>query len=240
MVKAPVDFAWILSEHLKLEAELLLTLTDIKHFISTDDKKVPLKNVYIDMKSKKIDQLVCQVGSLFSRRNILVAPVLVDYRFDPKFGYHFELAVSKDKLQSFRDQSAIPTYSEAKFQEKIAGSRSVDPEDNYDPVDEANHIYSLLELLTYEVQSPENNYGRFTDFIVDVDSLELKFLVIDVGINFHPQLKIIPIDKMMYVDWFTNSIMVNLRGVLGRDLAPLSTQSLYRYHDHEVPPMVLN
>jgi hypothetical protein len=210
---------------------LLLTLDQIDFFYSTDNKKVKLKDVYIDIKNQKIDQFVCQVGNLFPT-NVLVSPLLIEHRYDLNSEVYFQLFSSKERLKDFRNQNEVQTYLEECRNGQRENINWLDSIKFTSTEKIENNLYSLSELTNYSVDGPDYNYGVFKDFVFNVENLELKFIVVDIGDAYLNDFKIIPIGLLEAVDWATGSVMINLKDTPNESLIPLPSKFINREEEY--------
>lgn len=153
-------------------------------------------DLYLDDETWMVRYVVVDAGDLLSHRPVLVPPVTVlsvdkshpvlevglkieQVRNSPHIDR--DSPVSRQQEKAYSDYYGIPYYW---LSRGAAWASPVHPQGEdlaADPAADMGdpHLRSAKELLRYDVQAVDAGVGAVQDLLVDVDSWELRYLVVD-------------------------------------------------------------
>jgi sporulation protein YlmC with PRC-barrel domain len=184
---------------------MLRSLKEMERYTvsATDGDVGTVVNFLVDDEHWVVRYLVVEIGGLFNKRRVLVSPV--------SFGRvewssrRFHLALTKGKVadspsvdadkpvsrQHEREHSAYYGYrhywgASGRWGVGTRPSLLVDGPGNDPPAEQPEksgdvHLRSAKELLGYHIQGSDGSIGHIADFIVDDETWEVRFLVVDTS-----------------------------------------------------------
>jgi len=185
---------------------MLRSLNDLEHYTvsATDGDVGNVSNFLMDDDRWVIRYLVVTTGGFFSERKVLISPVAFGQA--EWASQRFQLDLTRDKIlhspdvdtdqpvsrQHERDQfryygypdywgsSGIWGMSGAPGPLAAAGVAEKPPAQHQGASDD-QHLRSVREVCGYHIQGSDDSIGHIQDFIVDDETWEVRYLVIDTS-----------------------------------------------------------
>lgn len=143
---------------------MLLCLQDLKGYtvVATDGEIGAVADFYFDDLQWNLRYAVIEVGQWLAPRKVLITPAVFD-RLPDHNHKTFSVSISREHVSD----------------------PNREPEISFDP-----HLYSAKTVKGYSVQTSDKFAGHVADFIVEIESWKIRYLVVDNG-NWLPSRKCI-------------------------------------------------
>jgi hypothetical protein len=205
--------------------------------VTTDGKEHQVCGLLFDDRSWTISFLAASAGSWLSRRQVLISTSSTE---EPDWTKkviaatltHQELAkcadVSSVKPVSQQQQLALKKYfgwpdSEPKSYLPAAlvpAQREFPAQANDDP-----HLRNTMDLLGYEVWSPDRRFGILSDFIMEPNSWHIKYLSVKVGDWVYHEERFVPTLDVQSISWGTHRVTLNSPSLISSHTVPFGHDS---------------
>lgn len=218
---------------------MLHTVSSIKGYLlaAEDGHLGKVKDVYLEEGTWAVRYLVVNTGTWLPSRDVLLPPRAIGHIDDGRES--IEVHLTKDKIKGAPDISSAPTVSRQLEHEYFAyydwpaywtglGAYGVAPYNVGDlppsaerpvktrePAAEAAEprLRSVKELIGYHVEATDGEIGHIDDFVVDDDSWEMRYLVVETR-NWWPGKKVmIPPQTIEQISWDLKQVFL----VISRD-----------------------
>jgi sporulation protein YlmC with PRC-barrel domain len=184
---------------------MLRSLKDIERYkVSASDGDIgDVENFLLDDKHWVVRYLIVDTGGFFDGRRVLISPI--SFRDVDWLTKRFHLALTKDKVQNSPSvnvdkpvtrQHELDYYGHYRYPHywgsswywgsgntpsKLANGKWTKSAE--DPSDDAAdvHLRSVNEVRGYYIQGSDGPIGHVEDFIVDDETWEVRYLVIDTS-----------------------------------------------------------
>jgi sporulation protein YlmC with PRC-barrel domain len=193
---------------------------------ATDDDIGKLDDFYFDDESWTIRYLVVETGNWLLNRKVLISPFALSSADLPKERLHVTLTkkqveespgidtdkpVSRQHEASFHDYYDYPYYWSGPFlwgpspQPRLPIETQRVIEKALAKSEETNdvHLRSANEVTGYHIAATDGDIGHVEDFIVDAETWEIRYLVVDTQ-NWWPGKKVLVaplwIDRVSWID----------------------------------------
>ena len=201
------------------------------HMGATDGEIGKVKDFYFDDESWTVRYLVVKTGNLFSNKKVLISPTAIGSpEFDEKIfpiGHTIEQIknspdidtekpVSRQHEMDLNRYYSWPQYWGAGFYGSgAAGMVTPAPVDkyDYDTTNEGNndqHLHSADEVEGYKIHALDGEIGKVKNFIVDDQTWEIRFIVVDTGHWIGGKSVLISPAWIREVQWDNSAVVVDL------------------------------
>jgi hypothetical protein len=214
---------------------MLRSLKDFEGYAisATDGDIGGAVNFLIDDERWTVRYLVAKTGTFFDERQVLISPI--SFRETNAITRKFHVALTRDKVkhspgidadkpvsrQHEQEYSRYYGYSHywgyagswgmGSFPGLLAVGEQADerPYDRKEPAGD-QHLRSAAELRRYHVQGTDGAIGHVDDFIVDDESWEVRYLVIDTSNWWFGKKVLVPPQWATGVSWEDGQVDVGL------------------------------
>jgi len=147
---------------------------------ATDGKIGKVKEFYLDDETWTVRYLIVEIGSLFFKRKVLISTqALLPPDWDNKI---FLVNLTIQQIENSPDIDAENPISR---QHEMELNKHYSWEDYWKKDDRNNDKYlrSTEKLKNYRVNASNGEVGKITDFLVDENTWEINFFVVDAFIE---------------------------------------------------------
>lgn len=239
------------------------------HMGASDGEIGKVTDFYFDDESWTVRYLIVKTGGPFSQRKVLISPTAIG---TPDFNEKIfpvshtieqiknspdidtEKPVSRQHETDLNRYYSWPQYWGAGFYGGgIAGMAAAMPlekrdDHNYDDVNAMNndeHLHSAKEVEGYKIHALDGEIGKVKDFIVDDQSWEIRFLVVDTGNWLNGNKVLISPTWIRDVQWDNSAVVADLTKEAVRNspeydesttLNHVYERKLYDYYERQHQP----
>jgi len=183
---------------------MLLCLQDLKGYTvqATDGEIGAVADFYFDDLQWNLRYAIIEVGQWLAPRKVLITPAVFD-RLPNHSHKTFSVSISREQVRISPDiDTNLPITRRHEFDlhnhygwnpdwfgtipigipypdfylPKNVSDPNIEPEISFDP-----HLYSAKTVKGYSVQTSDEFAGHVTDFIAEIESWKIRYLVVDNG-----------------------------------------------------------
>ena len=217
---------------------MLRSLKDLEHYTvtATDGEVGKVVNFFLDDERWVVRYLVVETGGPSGPPRVLISPIF--FRSVNWATHTFGLALTKEKVknspsidldrpvsrQHERDYYGYYGYPHywgylepwgsspypALFAVRNEGKGKEEPAEHYKEVPGDVHLRSVNEVRGYHIQGTDHAIGHIEDFIVDDESWEIRYLVIDTKKWWFGKKVLVAPDWASRVSWPERTVYVDL------------------------------
>lgn len=202
---------------------MLRSVNEIKDFnLSAEDGEIgSCKDFLFDDRAWVIRYMVADTGKWLPGRKILISPTslstpdreakqlkvkLKKKQIEKSPGLESDAPVSRQYEIAYHAFFAMPHYWSDPV--PIAGEKTV--EIDVSPISDEAHLRSVEEVAGYNIQATNGELGCVADFILDDDTWNISYLVVDTG-KWLPGKKFLVSPALLgAVDWLRDSVSVHM------------------------------
>jgi sporulation protein YlmC with PRC-barrel domain len=195
-----------------------------------------VKDFYFDDESWTIRYLVVKTGSWLFGREVLISPVAMKDRYWLK--NIIPINLTKEQIQRSPDidtkqpvsrQQEVELYGHYQWESywgsgfygggsmgvsmpfpSIDRKVLIEPDKVHKHPGDDIHLRSAERINDYHVHATDGEIGHVKDFIIDDQTLQLLFFVVDTHNWIGGKKVLIPIKKIKKIDWFTFEVFLNI------------------------------
>ena len=214
---------------------MLRSLKELERYkvSATDGEVGSVANFLFDDEKWAIRHLVVETGHFFDERRVLISPIsfrTVDWA---KRLFHLALTmdevkkspnvdtdqpVSRQHERDYYDYYGYPYYWGAMgvwglgYYPALLGARPGDvvPTRRSDEMSGDAHLQSVVEVHGYDIQGTDDGIGFAEDFIVDDQTWEIRYLVVDTSHWWWGKKVLVAPDWATHISWADRKISVDL------------------------------
>ena len=213
---------------------MLRSLKNLEHYnVSANDGDVGhVVNFLLDDEHWAIRYLVVDTGAFFKSRRVLVSPI--SFRQADWITHRFHLALTMDSIkaspsvdvdkpvcrQNEHDQALhygypfywgyISPWGQAPSPELLAAGAKQEPPAPHSDKPNDVHLRSANEVLRYHVHTSDGDMGHVDDFIIDDETWEVRYLVIQTSHLWFGKKVLIAPRWASRVSWEGEAVYVDL------------------------------
>ena len=216
--------------------------------VTVDGEEHQVCSLLFDDRSWNISFLVINVGSWFSRRRVVIRADVIDGPDWTKNVIaanltHQQLVGCADVISvrpvSQQQQLALKRYFGWPVSEPgwcvpaalVPAQREFPVQANDDP-----NLRDTLDLLGYEVWSPDRRVGTLSDFIMEPDSWHIKYLSVKVGDWVYREERFVHSLNVQSISWGMHRVTLVGHGLVSSNTLPFDqhsfTETSERSHMH--------
>lgn len=205
---------------------MLRSLKDLERYAvsATDGDVGSVANFLFDDEHWTVRYLVVETGKFFNEHRVLITPA--SFRQIEWSNRHFHLALPKDKIKNSPSVDADKPVSRQHEQDMCryygydfywgVGTTSAHPDmlvagarDGSHSGDDV-HLRSVREVRGYHIQGSDDAIGHVADFIVDDDTWEIRYLVVDTS-NWWVSNEVLVAPRWANrISWLDKKVLVDL------------------------------
>ncbi|MHB1215172.1 MAG: PRC-barrel domain containing protein [Thiobacillus sp.] len=228
----------------------LRKLRDLKGYslLAPDGEIGRIEQIYFDDRQWIVRYFVVHTGSWLLGRDVLIAPQLLK-GVDAE-NKRIAVALSREQVENcppisserpvsrhyemeYRRHYGLPIYWEASAYSMPATPAPVPLSTEPIAKPENPHLRDSAEVMGYPIQARDGELGHIVDFVLDEDTWDIRYLVVDTG-HWWPGKKVLVAPAWITgVDWALQAINVDLAQEAIRTAPPYDPDHAVR-HDDEV------
>ncbi len=228
----------------------LRNLRDLKGYslLASDGEIGKIEQVYFDDRQWIVRYFVVRTGSWLLGSDVLITPKLLQGVDDEN--KRIMVALSREQVEKsplisserpvsrhyemeYHRHFGLPIYWEASAYDMTATPAPV-PLSN-DPIarPENPHLRDSAEMMGYQIQARDGEFGHIDDFVLDEDTWAIRYLAVDTGNWLSGKKVLVAPAWISGVDWALKAINVDLAQEAIRTAPPYDPDQPVR-HDDEV------
>ena len=204
---------------------MLNKATELKNYkLSCIDGEIgKVKEFYFDDNFWAIRYLIVNTGNWLTGRQVIISPYALNGVNVEDESITINLTKNQiEKSPSLLDNESISRPYEEKYCEyykwpvywentNMDGTNGLSPQENLIRTPQAkNHLHMASEVIGYNIQAADGEIGHVKDFIVDDETLTVRYLIVDTK-NWLLGKKVLVSPKWIEnVSWADSTVSINL------------------------------
>lgn len=195
---------------------------------ATDGDIGSIQDFFIDEENWRVRYVIVDTTKWLFGRHVLMSPeAIANARWSER---RLDFSVTKEKIEKSPDVSTDMPISRKKElsviqhygwppywipmgpmrPQPMAAMASVPEQQQQEVLDDSSHLRSVNEILKYRVRAEDGEMGKAADIIVDDESWQVRYLVVDIGSWLAGKKVLISKDWIESISWHETEFRVGL------------------------------
>ena len=160
---------------------------------ATDGNIGKVEQFYFDDKTWKIRDMLVETGNWFSGSEVVISlDSLIKTRWEPGI---LPITLSKNQVRNSPDIDTVKPLSRLEEDENL---------------EKGLQLLSVDEINNYHIRATDGDIGRVKDFIMNDETWQLEYLVVEMRSWFTIKKVLIKTSHIIEVDWEHSSVYVDI------------------------------